>query len=770
MVNKAYVDQYLEANANLTPLKDKRPVLKKWQSTKLSEGKIRAHKGNLGWVLSDKDLVIDIDPRNEGTASFEKLTDEGRVIGLGDTVKTAGGGFHIYLSIPQSHYGYKFKKQLKDYPGIDFLSVGSQCVIAGSKVEKGRYKWVNGGFHQTEAPVELLNLLSVGDNPEGEDLGDFAGLIGSGTATEERVLELLDKIDNNLPNSDWVRVGMALKNWDPIHGLLIWEEWSVGGDTYKEGETAARWSSFLVDGRVTIGTLVHMAKTSDFDDAIDRRQQFINRIATSDEREITVSLYNDIRKIEMSDQDREVLSVTIQRRLHQITGVKPGIGTIRSQVRPTQPMRTGQDTPVWCKSWAYILSHKCYAYLPTGRLLNAEAFNLENTQYSPMAEGGQRPASTWFVAQGNFLEVLDGIQYLPMYEERVLTFDGQRVMNSFIPSSVPDTADHISKEGQEIIDRISDHIHLLIGNKKDSETMFQWLAHNVQFPGKKILWAPVIQSRQGAGKSLMKYILFKCLGAANVGVVLTTQVASTFNGWATNKSVNIVEELKLSGHNRFDTANALKPMITDSIIQVNEKNIKTFLSHNVTNYMCFTNYQDALPMDEGDRRYWIIFSPITKDQLPEQDYFYKLFEDLKVIGPELRRWMMDYPTDIIEGAVRAPDTHSKKAMIMIEEDKVEGLSEVKDLLKEGGYGYDKNLFFTKELFLALKEKTMFDDDQIDLSRSEKGILVKRLDFIPYHKKIKYNGNPVTAYTREGWNLKRIRAYIDEKGWKVSKDD
>ena len=160
MVNKTYVDQYLKANANLTPLKDKRPVLKKWQSTKLSEEKIRAHKGNLGWVLSKKDLVIDIDPRNKGSASFEKLADKGGVVGaIEDTVKTAGGGFHIYLSIPQSYYGCKLKKQLKDYPGIDFLSVGAQCVIAGSKVEKGRYKWVNGGFYQTEAPSKLLDLL-----------------------------------------------------------------------------------------------------------------------------------------------------------------------------------------------------------------------------------------------------------------------------------------------------------------------------------------------------------------------------------------------------------------------------------------------------------------------------------------------------------------------------------------------------------------------------------------------------------------------------------
>lgn len=763
MVNRSYVNQYIEANANLTPLKIKRPLIRDWQATELSEEKIRAHKGNLGWVLSSEDLVVDIDPRNNGTASFEKLA--AQFGDLMNTVKTAGGGFHIYLSIPQKYLGSKLKKKLKDYPGVDFLSKGAQCVIAGSKVEKRQYKWVNGGFHQHEAPGELVEMILVESRSSVEnDLGDFEGLIGDGSATEERVLGLLEKIDHNIPNDDWVRVGMALKNWDPNEGLRFWEEWSAGGDTYREGETANRWPSFRVDGQVTIGTLVHMARESDFDDAFDRRQQMVNRIQSSDEREITVSIYSDIRRTEMSDQDREFLTVTIQRRLHQITGVKPGIGTIRADVRPNLVARESQGVPEWCKAWAYILSHKAYAYLPTGRLSNAEAFNLENTHRSPMGEGGQRPSATWYVAQSNYLEVLDGTQYLPMYDDRVLTFNGQRVMNSFIPSSIPDTADEISEEGQAIIDRIKDHIRLLMGTDRDTEIILQWMAHNIQFPGEKILWAPVIQSCQGAGKSLMKYILLKCLAAPNIGIVLTTQVASTFNGWATNKAVNILEELKLAGHNRFDTANSLKPMITDSVIQINEKNIKPFLSHNVTNYMCFTNYRDALPIDEGDRRYYITFSPLTKEQLPDQEYFYTLFEDLKRIGPELRCWMLDYPTDIIKGSVRAPESRSKKAMVMIEEDKVEGLSEIRELLKEGGKGYDEEVFFTGPLFQALKESTMFGDDPIDLGRNEKVALVKRLDFVPYHKRIKFRGGKVTAYTRKALDLKQIRAHIKEKGW------
>ena len=387
MVNRAYVDQYLNINANLTPLKIKRPLIKDWQITELSEEKIRAHRGNLGWVLSEKDLVIDIDPRNGGSASFEKLADQ--FGSFHNTVKTAGGGFHIYLTIPQKYEGSKFKKNLKEYKGIDFLSTGTQCVIAGSKIENKKYKWSNGGFYQNVAPEGLLNLLIRNENLS-DDLGDFEGLIGNSNASEEKVLELLDKIAHNIPNDDWVRVGMALKNWDPVQGLDFWEKWSIGGDTYKEGETANRWKSFRIDGQVTIGTLVHMARITDFDRSFDQRQQMINKIQVSDEREITVSIYDEIRKIELSDQDRGVLAVTIQRRLHQITGVKPSINSIRSQMRFIDNIQEDNEVPEWTKKWVYIDSSGEYGSIDNRLCIREKTFRHKYQKLAPMIEGGAR--------------------------------------------------------------------------------------------------------------------------------------------------------------------------------------------------------------------------------------------------------------------------------------------------------------------------------------------------------------------------------------------
>ena len=43
---------------------------------------------------------------------------------------------------------------------------------------------------------------------------------------------MLDKLDPSMGNGDWVKVGMALHDWDVNLGLDLWEKWSRGGDNY----------------------------------------------------------------------------------------------------------------------------------------------------------------------------------------------------------------------------------------------------------------------------------------------------------------------------------------------------------------------------------------------------------------------------------------------------------------------------------------------------------------------------------------------------------
>ena len=131
-----FVANYATAGFPLFPLNGKTPTVKEWQKTPPNDKLTKIDlPGNYGVVLPDTILVIDVDVKKgaPGIASFEKLNKD-----LGfksdwfkDTfvVKTGTGGIHIYLT---KNSELKIKKNVKEYPGIDFLSKGHFVVGAGS--------------------------------------------------------------------------------------------------------------------------------------------------------------------------------------------------------------------------------------------------------------------------------------------------------------------------------------------------------------------------------------------------------------------------------------------------------------------------------------------------------------------------------------------------------------------------------------------------------------------------------------------------------------
>ena len=225
MIKKSTLKQYFHADAKLIPLQGNIPF-ENWREEEYSQNLIENHKGNIGWRLTNKELVVDIDPRNGGDKSFEELS---KLLGLNlqMTLKTPSGGFHIYLKIPEKLQDLNLKKNLKNYPGIDFLSDGAYCLICDCQKKNGKYEWFDDivEFEQIEAPAQLINFISKQITKS--ELGDFEGLVGGNSANwpKEKVEQMLSRLDPSMGNHDWVRVGMALHDWDPINGLELWENW-----------------------------------------------------------------------------------------------------------------------------------------------------------------------------------------------------------------------------------------------------------------------------------------------------------------------------------------------------------------------------------------------------------------------------------------------------------------------------------------------------------------------------------------------------------------
>lgn len=111
-----------------------------------------------GIALEANWLVIDVDLRKpEAHDSFKRLSEFVDFTSC-FTCKTARGGFHYWFKNPTLQ---PIRKNLNEYKGIDFLSVGCYVIGPGSHAETGTYTYSLGSLESCpEAGDAMLSLLS----------------------------------------------------------------------------------------------------------------------------------------------------------------------------------------------------------------------------------------------------------------------------------------------------------------------------------------------------------------------------------------------------------------------------------------------------------------------------------------------------------------------------------------------------------------------------------------------------------------------------------
>lgn len=179
----------------LIPLKGKIPMVTEWVNT--APGHYTEQmlvKGNYGVVLRADDLVIDIDPRNfkPGDDPVSRLWARIGAPLRSFTVKTGGGGLHIYL---KKSPDIQVVGGLKEFPGIEFKSSGRQVVGPGSIHPDSGKEYAapsDKPIKITEAPLELLALIQ---KPKGSAQGATftkgTGEYKNDTATRGRFISYL---------------------------------------------------------------------------------------------------------------------------------------------------------------------------------------------------------------------------------------------------------------------------------------------------------------------------------------------------------------------------------------------------------------------------------------------------------------------------------------------------------------------------------------------------------------------------------------------------
>ena len=85
-----------------------------------------------------------------------------------------------------------------------------------------------------------------------------------------------------------------------------------------------------------------------------------------------------------------------------------------------------------------------------------------------------------------------------------------------------------------------------------------------------------------------------------------SELTGNFNSVIESKMLLVLNELKNAGEDRLANFNALKSIITDKIIRINEKNQPRRTSENVANFIFCTNNAFPVKIELGDRRYVVM--------------------------------------------------------------------------------------------------------------------------------------------------------------------
>jgi hypothetical protein len=248
----------------------------------------------------------------------------------------------------------------------------------------------------------------------------------------------------------------------------------------------------------------------------------------------------------------------------------------------------------------------------------------------------------------------DRIVYRPGFLPGTLSVDGSRCFNVYEGSGIaPLSGDHGPWNG---------YLAHLVPDEGEREQMMLWLATLIARPKVRMRYGLLLISRQqGVGKNTLGSILRTLLGPSNVSFPSESSVVeSAFNGWAARRRLIFISEF-YSGTSR-KAYDKLKPLITDDLLEVNEKGVNQYELENWATVIACSNSEAALYLDDEDRRWFV---PAVTESKKPPEWWRELYTWLEGDGPGIiLQWASDYVAE--HGNVRtgdhAPSSKRKQAI------------------------------------------------------------------------------------------------------------
>ena len=661
----------------------------------------------LGFVLEGSDGIVGIDlddcVREDGTLSDMAQELLARVKGYAE-LSPSGTGIKIFTRAELNRQYVDNSKGIEIYPEGRYFTVTGH-VWNGHKdlpAEPQDISWFVTKYFDEVATAAPTDALALYKSP----LPDWDLL---------RVRdELLSNLDPECGYGEWVQVGQALYHQfsGATDAMELWDNWSAGLGTvcskYVNGACEDKWDSFTAQrakghGPVTLATVIKLVQDAIAIEKKENAEHWQSKIAECGEshvlqHEICASIARDGM---LDSVGREVLAHLIQKKFRSLDFPIP-ISMVRDLLRPRTSGYDYTNKPLWLAEWVYVTHEDKFFHLGNKRRVSVQGFNAEFNREL----GGEDANASKFALEVCAIPVVSRVMYIPWADD-VFTdaSDGQQYANTYRPTSVPSIIPEWTDEARAACEVVEQHIRMLCGEDADkAEWLKYWIAHNVQNPGVKIRWSPIIRGIQGDGKSTLGKLVSAVMGPENVSEISPKVIASDFTSWAEGSCVGILDEIRISGHNRHDIADRLKPFISNDRVAIHRKGVDEYTAVNTQNYIAFTNHSDALPLEDSDRRWFVVFTPFkSKAQLlaiADDAYFERLHDAIYGMGSALRRWLLEMVIpNTFNANGHAPYTDEKLLMTNISVSDEEMLA--KDVLETGAPGVCKDIVDSASLNLVL---------------------------------------------------------------------
>ena len=352
-------------------------------------------------------------------------------------------------------------------------------------------------------------------------------------------------------------------------------------------------------------------------------------------------------------------------------------------------------------------------------------------------------------------------------------WDGVRYANSYSPTSLPPVATAFTPAGLAGIESFKLLLWDMCGRRESVFlNLIYWYAHNVQYPGRKIRWAPIVKGINGDGKTLCIAVLRAAMGFRNLSTTSNSNIANNggFTDWAVRGAVNVIEEIMLTGKQRHQFFNAMKEFITNSVVDVNVKGGKPRQQWNCTNHYANTNHNDALPLEQTDRRWFVVFTPwASRDAMLSYCGLDARTWEVRIAqidhakdhcASELRAWFLSLaipPTFDINGPAMV--TPEKARMMASSKDDVESVIEA--IIADGAEGITDRVVSTSHLsrLLALRAPAGGYDVPKTTALTH---MLSRLGYSKMDKQVKWRGEPLRLWVKNGGELtpEDVRSQLD----------